>query len=79
MKVKIFDRFYVKNRGLVFALNLNDNDFEVVDDKYKLVGTKIEVDNKIYVIKEAEKFRCAAPIEWEQDRPIGVVVEEISF
>lgn len=78
MKVKIYDRFNLPNRGLVFTLNLNDNNFPIIDNKYQIVGAKIEVDGKNYVIKEVEKARTAAPIEWEQDRPIGIVVEEIS-
>ena len=77
MKVNITNSFFVKDKGLAFTLNLSENKFGVIGNKYKILGEKIEVEGKCYIIKEVEKVRSAAPIEWEPLRPIGIIVEEI--
>lgn len=77
LKVTINDKFVLDRKGLIFCLDLNDNSFEVIDNMVQIVGKEIEVEGKTYLIKEYEKFRCAHPVEWEERRPIAIVVEEI--
>lgn len=77
MKVLITGSLTDKKKALHFTLNLMDNNFPIKDNKYNILGTEIEVDNKLYRITEFEKIKTAHPIEWNEKKPIAITVEKI--
>lgn len=77
LEVNIIDRFYLERKGIILCLNLTENNFEVIDNKYQIKGTTIKVGDELFVIKEFQKFNLAYPGDWDEKKPIGIVVEPI--
>ena len=72
-KLEYEDKFHIKDRGTVYTLTVDENLYEEYEN---LVGTDVEIDDKICTIEAIEKFRPSIQSKWnEGKRGVGLLVK----